>query len=337
MLVSAVGPDNLAVALDVSLHRIKELQDGIDFSNETAYHIESSLGLSSGFLDQVNPVLTPADIQRINALPSERHPEVPPASVSPTSKQDPTMEQATAKAPAASSKLTTDEDALREVRRANLAVLTDGPAYKSVLARLTGYTPVNISHRLHGNTQLDKATCDKFCDVLGLPPNWFDEPKVAEDIPQAVHALLGAKESPVPASKKSRSRRKATAATPAPAPVAAAAPRAAPAGRAVGAAPSASLASATLQPAASAAPTVTEPRALKQPNKPSSRPAAASREVTSGAQANVGGPEMEVIQAEEELSPIAEALIKTVRVKARLGQLSDQHALRMLTELVTLA
>lgn len=52
------GEENLALLLDMPLPRIKQLLEGKNFSEETAFHIEMMLGLS-GFLEKLNPQLPP--------------------------------------------------------------------------------------------------------------------------------------------------------------------------------------------------------------------------------------------------------------------------------------
>ena len=85
-LIDAVGEEHLAVRLDLTLNRVQEMREGINLSDEMAYHIENMLGLSSGFLDQVNPTLTEAEVLRLKATPPEPKPEElsePPRTESP--------------------------------------------------------------------------------------------------------------------------------------------------------------------------------------------------------------------------------------------------------------
>lgn len=81
-LQSIAGADNLGTLLGVSHQRLEELHAGQNFSDEIAYHIEITLGLPSGYFDQVNPVLSDAQVQRLRHLqdhePDAEH-EVPPA------------------------------------------------------------------------------------------------------------------------------------------------------------------------------------------------------------------------------------------------------------------
>src|SRR5580704_8203988 len=67
LLVDAVGAENIALGLDSNLTRVAELVNGERFTPETAFHIETTLGLPDGFLDQPNPVLTPEIIGRLRS------------------------------------------------------------------------------------------------------------------------------------------------------------------------------------------------------------------------------------------------------------------------------
>jgi hypothetical protein len=46
---------------------VAELVNGEKFTPETAFHIETTLGLPDGVFDQPNPVLTPAIIERLKS------------------------------------------------------------------------------------------------------------------------------------------------------------------------------------------------------------------------------------------------------------------------------
>lgn len=67
LLVDAVGAENIALGLDSNLTRVAELVNGERFTPETAFHIETTLGLPDGFFDQPNPVLTPETIIRLRS------------------------------------------------------------------------------------------------------------------------------------------------------------------------------------------------------------------------------------------------------------------------------
>ncbi|SDR47280.1 hypothetical protein SAMN05443245_5998 [Paraburkholderia fungorum] len=66
-LVDAVGAENIALGLDSNLSRVAELINGERFTPETAFHIETTLGLPEGFFDQPNPALPSATITRLKA------------------------------------------------------------------------------------------------------------------------------------------------------------------------------------------------------------------------------------------------------------------------------
>ena len=67
LLVDAVGAENIALGLDSNLTRVAELANGERFTPETAFHIETTLGLPDGFFDQPNPVLMPETIERLRS------------------------------------------------------------------------------------------------------------------------------------------------------------------------------------------------------------------------------------------------------------------------------
>lgn len=112
------------------------------------------------------------------------HPRLVPQSVSPTS------------------------DHLRhdvlEIRRLNLAMLTEAPGAKGRLAHLMGMSPANVSHRIHKNKKLDDAETRRLTTTLKLPPDWFDTLRTASDIPDHTKALL------IPETKSRRTDAKGT-------------------------------------------------------------------------------------------------------------------------------
>ena len=67
LLVDTAGAENIALALDSNLSRVAELTNGERFTPETAFHIETTLGLPDGFFDQLNPALTPDVVARLRA------------------------------------------------------------------------------------------------------------------------------------------------------------------------------------------------------------------------------------------------------------------------------
>ncbi|SAK82192.1 hypothetical protein AWB78_03996 [Caballeronia calidae] len=78
-LVNAVGAENIALGLESSMTRVAELMKGERFTPETAFHMETTLGLPHGFFDQSHPVLTPETIARLKSpldfVQSDEEPE----------------------------------------------------------------------------------------------------------------------------------------------------------------------------------------------------------------------------------------------------------------------
>jgi hypothetical protein len=78
LLVDAAGAENIALGLDSTLTRVAELVNGIGFTPETAFHIETTLGLPDGFFDQPSPVLSPEIIARLKSPLDFIHAHVEP-------------------------------------------------------------------------------------------------------------------------------------------------------------------------------------------------------------------------------------------------------------------
>ncbi|MEX3856702.1 hypothetical protein AB3X94_22055 [Paraburkholderia sp. BR10923] len=66
-LVDAVGAENIALGLDSNMTRVAELMKGERFTPETAFHMETTLGLPHGFFDQPHPALAPETIARLKS------------------------------------------------------------------------------------------------------------------------------------------------------------------------------------------------------------------------------------------------------------------------------
>jgi hypothetical protein len=66
-LVDTVGAENIAIALESSMTRVAELLKGERFTPETAFHMETTLGLPHGFFDQPNPGLAAETIARLKS------------------------------------------------------------------------------------------------------------------------------------------------------------------------------------------------------------------------------------------------------------------------------
>lgn len=348
-----MGEDNLAIALEMSLPRMKELYEGIDFTNETAHHIETTLSLPSGYLDLVNPTLTQELINKLKYAsevsapqePKVHHPSTSTMADSTGTAQsqpqaqalhsalsshvEPTQEQTMTQPQTASPSLTPaaaparvgrrpaapaspDELRLREVRKNNLALLTSAKGAKSKLGLLVDMTPVNISHRLHGNKHFDEATAQFFCEKLHLEQGWFDEPRTAQDIPKELLEKLGAPAlaAAAPAQKTAPAESSAKA----------------PAARK----PRAPRATESVIPAVMTPP-------LETPAVAAPTQALATRPAAAPVATAVESPVLEALGAAPSgaIGPIAEALIKTLGFKSRQGTFTESQALRWLTELVS--
>ncbi len=66
-LVDAVGAENIALALDSTLPRVAELMKGERFTPETAFHMETTLGLPHGYFDEPYPALSPELLLRLKS------------------------------------------------------------------------------------------------------------------------------------------------------------------------------------------------------------------------------------------------------------------------------
>nr|WP_082664907.1 hypothetical protein [Burkholderia ambifaria] len=66
-LVDAVGAENIAIALESNMTRVGELMKGERFTPETAFHMETTLGLPHGFFDHPNPALAAETIARLKS------------------------------------------------------------------------------------------------------------------------------------------------------------------------------------------------------------------------------------------------------------------------------
>ncbi|REG48666.1 hypothetical protein B0G80_4928 [Paraburkholderia sp. BL6669N2] len=66
-LVDTAGAENIALALGSNMARVTELMKGERFTPETAFHMETTLGLPHGFFDQPNPALAAETIARLKS------------------------------------------------------------------------------------------------------------------------------------------------------------------------------------------------------------------------------------------------------------------------------
>ncbi|MBB5421456.1 hypothetical protein HDG42_007541 [Paraburkholderia sp. JPY171] len=88
-LVNAVGAENIALGLDSNMTRVAELMKGERFTPETAFHMETTLGLPHGFFDQAHPALAPEIIARLRSpldfVKADDEPEVASETLIPAS------------------------------------------------------------------------------------------------------------------------------------------------------------------------------------------------------------------------------------------------------------
>ncbi|MGF6812716.1 hypothetical protein OKW30_007933 [Paraburkholderia sp. Clong3] len=88
-LVDAVGAENIALGLESNMTRVAELMKGEGFTPETAFHMETTLGLPHGFFDQPHPVLAPETIARLKSpldfVKTDSEPEVESETLIPAS------------------------------------------------------------------------------------------------------------------------------------------------------------------------------------------------------------------------------------------------------------
>jgi hypothetical protein len=88
-LVDAVGAENIALGLESNMTRVAELMKGERFTPETAFHMETTLGLPHGFFDQPNPALAAETIARLKSpldfVRTDDEPEVVPETPEPAS------------------------------------------------------------------------------------------------------------------------------------------------------------------------------------------------------------------------------------------------------------
>lgn len=225
-----------------------------------------------------------------------------------------------------------------DTRHANLAMLTQVPGTKGKLGQLMGMSPANISHRIHKNKKLDDAEIQRLTKVLHLPPDWFDSPRTTQDVPHATRAMLTPEpKTPRRAGKNLPARtlisRDAVPSDPLPVPND----------------PSKSLPM-TSMPAYS----VDADGALVHPHTPATAyvtaelVAAQASPATPGAQANPVAVRAQVavdaststvlltLGDEDGMGPIARALLHTVFLKARAGDLDELTALRLLHDVAAL-
>jgi len=215
-------------------------------------------------------------------------------------------------------------------------VLTGRNGSKAKLGLVMGMTGSNMAHRLHGKKRMDEAEANRFTERLGLPAGWLDQPRSEAEIPESVSVLLA------PASRARAGSREQ-------------APRAATldAGALDVSPPTARASetpSATSGSAQAAVVSETQPRSVKtvgaSPTNETEQPAAIEPHaveddgdrVPARALANADFPPASAtsLQGMDGISPIAEALLKTLAGKARTGRLDELTALELLHKAILL-
>lgn len=259
------------------------------------------------------------------------------------------------------------EAQLRKVRQENLKLLAEPKGVKSRMVLLTGLSPANLSHRLHGHKIFDAETGDFFCEKLGLPRGWFEAPRTAADIPLEVSQRLNGTIPglmPAPALKQPRSISKTAMTKPAGTPLAKTkAQKTAKTAEQAAAGPSLSLSAAALgltaaEAAAAAAPTPSavpvvakRVRVAQKPAAPASAPSAApmmaqstntavlerpvqapvQQQQAAVAPVNVGTPAAAALPlASADAGPLAQACLAVLTVKIQAGRLPEQKAMELL-------
>lgn len=392
-LLEVAGEENLSLALDFSPHRVRELAEGLNFTDETTFHLETTLGLV-GYLDQVNPRLSENELTRLKnplgstapdvsrgeapavSSPASEPPveasgaaEVPSAPSSAVAEASPPVGQSSEPSPApsvqkeipvaqAASKARTPAkkatrpvatseatppgtaalEKLREIRRLNLVLVTRAPGAKSKLAAMVGLTPAGISHRLHGHQHVDDGDAEQFAKALRLPSGWFDAPRSEADLPSSVLGKL-ASDRPVSAGRPPniptetpRIRKRSRAGT--------TTQVLSPQGEVVSTTTAqGELTPAMQMPSADAVPSLKNALPAAAPLSappPRREPVAPIAQSTSAPAAATLRMESPIENDFEELGPVAVALVKTIAMKARQGRLTEERALKILTEAMAL-
>nr|WP_235025931.1 hypothetical protein [Caballeronia arationis] len=374
LLVDAVGAENIALGLDSNLTRVAELIKGERFTPETAFHMETTLGLPRGFFDHPNPVLAPETIARLKSpldfVQPDDEPEVVsetfrPASI-PEVNQQPLFEDRLPEKPEMPKKATdgsptvvqksrnaavqpgartslkdatanvktsakaspqqplalNDSEAVRNIRRANLHVLTTRKGSKVTLGVVMGLTGSNMAHRLYGKKRMDDAEANRFTERLGLPTGWLDTQRSEAEIPEPVSRLLLPTSRGKASDDEQRPSTRADDSPPDSGGVSHEEEATVVSHQDHASAPIAELASPSVRESDVSLPATLEqnPGAAAPQLHPMQRPFTS---VTSPE--NLDG-----------IEPIAEALIKTLAGKARIGRLDELKALELLQQPVSL-
>ncbi|WP_321821568.1 MULTISPECIES: hypothetical protein [unclassified Burkholderia] len=242
-LVNAVGAENIAIALESNMTRVAELMKGERFTPETAFHMETTLGLPHGFFDHPNPALSAETIVRLKSpldyIQTDDGPGVESEALEPASalnvdhqpllkdslfeeaqmpkkavreapravknsrgeiaeqpkpharlKTSSSIHKRSPKAPGQQSLALSDSAEVENIRRANLHVLTSRNGSKVRLGVVMAMSGSNLAHRLHGKKRMDGVEAHRFTERLGLPEGWLDTPRSEAEIPASVSQML---------------------------------------------------------------------------------------------------------------------------------------------------
>lgn len=253
---------------------------------------------------------------------------------------------------------------------ANLNVLLAGKGAKSALARLLSLSPASVTGMLNGVKPLNDETRYSVTQAVELPADWFEKERMAADIPAATLKLLsplarGA--AAPPAAPKARAVSKPAASESPAGPTggqaaSAMGPTPAPAPKSATGAPQQEEKPTTWPAAGTKVARLRDLTSTSAPSSHSAAPGVAANSggpaapaplqgVTPGGAASTAGegeqirvqpkgvpeqqrgdtyPSMTAVLSESGLSPIAEALIKTLAHKASSGALSEDKAFELL-------
>lgn len=228
-------------------------------------------------------------------------------------------------------------DGVLDTRHANLAMLTKAPGSKGKLGQLMGMSPANISHRIHKNKKLDDAEIRRLTKVLHLPPDWFDSPRTTQDVPHATQAMLTPEPRPPRSAGKTLPAGAAVtrAAVPSgPPPIPNDPSRALPMASMPAHSPDAGGAL-DRQPPATAHVTAESVAAQASAAAPGAdiHPSAVRAQVAVDASTATV---LLTLGDDDGMGPIARALLHTVFLKARAGNLDELTALRLLHDVAAL-
>jgi hypothetical protein len=318
------------INVSTEIERAYEEVDNAAVANRTAAHTSPNDGLleEAEMPKKTSSGAAPAAADKSTAAALKR---VAPS----TGKAPPKQSKASQKAASQQSLELNDAQTVLDIRRANLHVLTARNGAKAQLGRLLEISQSNMAHRLHGQKRMDDAESKLFTDKLGLPTGWLDIPREPTDIPNVVAGLLA------PPSRRQVSPTVAPPIVAKPAKTAKTAPAKGNGTKARSAREAArtAMAPAAVNPAAAAEIGV-KPHdgriaennvsfALQRPDSLASTPSSFAQDAYPSTTAT----NLDTLQG---ISPIAEALLKTLAGKARTGRLDEMRALQLLQQAILL-